>query len=148
MGQGGIWSTSWMMQSSIGARSLKQRARRPPSTGAVPAVTIGAPLLPPAAKHKLPIDTPFIAAIRATSMPEDPITRLQFARDEIDWIFGEGYAAAHPDVVTAVMLTAAIDLAALAIAGALEHVAAALLEAEPIENGSGIVRAQALVVAR
>jgi hypothetical protein len=46
------------------------------------------------------------------------------------------------------MLTAATDFAALAIAGALEHVAAALLETEPTENGSGIVQARELVVPR
>jgi hypothetical protein len=79
-------------------------------------------------------------------MPADPVSRLQFARQEIDRVFGDGYAAAHPDVVSAVMLTAATDLDALAIADALEHVAGALLESEPVENGSGIVRPRELVV--
>ena len=57
----------------------------------------------------------------------DPISRLKFARDEIDRVFGAGYAAAHPDVVAAVMMTAASDFAALAIARATQDVAAALL---------------------
>jgi hypothetical protein len=49
----------------------------------------------------------------------DPIARLQFARDEIDRVFGEGYAAAHPDVVAAVMISASLDFAAGVIAAAL-----------------------------
>jgi hypothetical protein len=38
-----------------------------------------------------------------------PISRLQFARDEIDRVFGAGYAGAHLDAVSAVMMTAASD---------------------------------------
>jgi hypothetical protein len=76
----------------------------------------------------------------------DPISRLQFARDEIDRVFGTGYAAAHPEVVTAVMLTAASDYAALAIAGALQRIATALLEPDPERDASGIVRAHELLV--
>jgi len=49
----------------------------------------------------------------------DPISRLQFARDEIDRVFGAGYAAAHPDVVSAVMISASLDWAATTIAAAL-----------------------------
>jgi hypothetical protein len=73
----------------------------------------------------------------------DPISRLEFARDEIDRVFGVGYAAAHPDVVSAVMMTAASDFAALAIARAIQDVAAALLveEETPAPNG-GLVRAR------
>jgi hypothetical protein len=77
-------------------------------------------------------------------MPEDPITRLRFARDEIDRVFGDGYAAAHSDLVAAVMSTAAINFATAVIADALERIAAALLE--PEENGAGIVRASELLV--
>ena len=76
----------------------------------------------------------------------DPISRLQFARDEIDRVFGDGYAAAHPDAVAAVMTSAATDFAALTIARAIGEVAAALLEAEPApENGSGIMRPRRLL---
>jgi hypothetical protein len=46
-------------------------------------------------------------------------------------VFGPGFAAAHPDVVVAVMQTAASDFAALAIARAIQDVAAALVEPEP-----------------
>ena len=49
--------------------------------------------------------------------------RLQFARDEIDRVFGEGYATAHPDVVAAVMLSASLDWAAQHLAEAVrDHV--------------------------
>ena len=58
----------------------------------------------------------------------DPLSRLQFARDEIDRVFGANYAAAHPEVVTAVMATAASDFAALAVAAALRDIAAALAD--------------------
>jgi len=81
-------------------------------------------------------------------MPDDPITRLRFARDEIDRVFGDGHAAAHSDLVAAVMSTAAINFATVVIAEALERIAAALLETEPVDNGSGIVRAHELVVPR
>jgi hypothetical protein len=33
----------------------------------------------------------------------DPISRLEFARQEVDRSFGPNYAAEHSDVVTAVM---------------------------------------------
>ena len=55
-------------------------------------------------------------------MASDPVSRLQFARDEIDRVLGPGYAAAHPEVVIAVMQSAASDYAALAIARALQDV--------------------------
>jgi hypothetical protein len=58
----------------------------------------------------------------------DPIARLQFAREEIDRVFGEGYATSHPDVVAAVMQLAAVDYAAQLLAGAIVQVAAALTE--------------------
>lgn len=81
-------------------------------------------------------------------MTETPISRLQFARDEIDRVFGSGYAASHPDVVAAVMQSAAIDFAAFTLARAVSEVAAALLAEdapEQIERPIGIVRAQGLV---
>jgi hypothetical protein len=53
------------------------------------------------------------------SRMSDPISRLEFARDEIDRVFGPGYAAAHPDVVSAVMISASLDWAATTIAAAL-----------------------------
>jgi 2-hydroxychromene-2-carboxylate isomerase len=78
-------------------------------------------------------------------MAADPISRLQFARQELDRVFGDGYAAAHPDVVIAIVQSAAADFAALALARAIEQVAAALLEAEPEpESRPAIVRAHSL----
>jgi hypothetical protein len=32
----------------------------------------------------------------------DPVSRLQLSRQEIDGVFGEGYAAAHPELVAVV----------------------------------------------
>jgi hypothetical protein len=62
----------------------------------------------------------------------DPISRLEVVQREIDRVFGEGYAREHPDIVAAVMQTAASDWAAARIAVAIERVAAALLvEEEP-----------------
>ena len=57
----------------------------------------------------------------------DPISRLEVCRSEIDRVFGDGYATAHPDVVTAVVQSAASDWAATRLAIAIERVAEALL---------------------
>ena len=62
----------------------------------------------------------------------DPISRLEFARQEIDRVFGSGHARQHPEVVVAVMQTAASDWAASRLAVAIERVAAALVE--PVEE--------------
>ena len=56
---------------------------------------------------------------------------LPQCRREIDRVFGDGYAAAHPDVVTAVVQSAASDWAATRLAIAIERVAEAML----IEEG-------------
>jgi hypothetical protein len=53
-------------------------------------------------------------------------SRLELARDEVDRVFDQGYAAAHPQMVLAVMNTAATDWGARLIGGALEDIAAAL----------------------
>jgi hypothetical protein len=71
-----------------------------------------------------------------------PITRLQAARQEIDQEFGEGFAAAHSDLLAATMVAGATDFAGLVVANAIERVAVALLE-EP--EGNGIVRASDLL---
>jgi type IV pilus biogenesis protein CpaD/CtpE len=62
----------------------------------------------------------------------DPISRLDVVQREVDRVFGDGYAAAHPDVVTAVVQSAASDWAATRLAVAIERVAEALL-VEPEE---------------
>ena len=62
----------------------------------------------------------------------DPISRLQLAREEIDRVFGAGYAAAHPDVLAVTVQTAASDWAAARLAVATERVAQALLVDEEI----------------
>lgn len=70
----------------------------------------------------------------------DPISRLQFARNEVDRVFGAGYAAAHPEVVASVMTSAAIDYAAQVIAAAL--VAESELDPEAtMTRPAGIIRA-------
>jgi hypothetical protein len=45
-------------------------------------------------------------------MSGDPISRLEVVTREIDRVFGDGYAAAHPELVAAVMHSAASDWAA------------------------------------
>ena len=62
------------------------------------------------------------------------------AQQEIDKTFGSNYAREHPEVVTAVMISASLDWAAMTIAAAL------VAEEESVpHNGSGLVRAQGLV---
>ena len=39
----------------------------------------------------------------------DPISRLEVCQREIDRVFGDGYASAHPYVVSAVVQSAASD---------------------------------------
>ena len=64
------------------------------------------------------------------------------ARQKIDRVFGSGHARQHPELVVAVMQTAASDWAASRLAVAIERVAVALLaEDEEMQNGAGIVRA-------
>jgi hypothetical protein len=58
----------------------------------------------------------------------DPVSRLQIVREEIDRVFGPGYAAAHPEILVGVLQSAASDFAALTIARALQDVALALAE--------------------
>jgi hypothetical protein len=70
----------------------------------------------------------------------DPVSRLQLAQVEIDKVLGDGYARANPQVVSAVMIAASLDWAAMTIAAAL------VAEEETMpHNGSGLVRAQGLV---
>jgi hypothetical protein len=56
----------------------------------------------------------------------DPVSRLAMVRQEIDRTFGEGFAAAHPELVAATMASAASDYMAVAIARSLQDIAAAL----------------------
>jgi type IV pilus biogenesis protein CpaD/CtpE len=72
----------------------------------------------------------------------DPISRLQLAQEEIDRVFGVGYAAAHPDVLVVTVQTAASDWAAARLAVAIERVAAALLVED--ESSHSIMRAHEL----
>ena len=41
----------------------------------------------------------------------DPISRLQLAQAEVDKVFGQDFAAKHPEVVSAVMISASLDWA-------------------------------------
>ena len=64
----------------------------------------------------------------------DPISRLEVCRREIDRVFGDGHAAAHPELVAAIMQSAASDWAATRIAVAIERVAEALLIEEETQQ--------------
>ena len=69
----------------------------------------------------------------------DPVQRLQVAQTEIDKVLGDGYARANPQVVSAVMISASLDWAAMTIAAAL------VAEQETAPRNGGLVRAQGLV---
>jgi hypothetical protein len=76
----------------------------------------------------------------------DPISRLEVCRREIDRVFGDGHAAAHPELVAAIMQSAAIDQAAMRLSAALEFIGRALvIEDETMPSNGPIVRPQALV---
>jgi hypothetical protein len=76
-------------------------------------------------------------------MAADPISRLEVVRREIDRVFGDGHAAAHPELVVAVMNAASSDYAAQLIARSLHDIADALLE--PEEETQRIVPARELL---
>ena len=69
----------------------------------------------------------------------DPVSRLEFARNEVDQVL-QGYSAVHPEVVVAIMQSAASDWAASRLAVAVESVAQALLVEEEAETQQRIVR--------
>jgi hypothetical protein len=74
-------------------------------------------------------------------MPNDPVTRLQFCRDEIDRCFGFRIAAAHPEVIVATMQAATWDHAALVLARAITSFGGALLvDADAMPADSAISR--------
>jgi hypothetical protein len=77
---------------------------------------------------------------------DDPISRLEVVTREIDRVFGGGHAAAHPELVIAVM-NASSDCAAARLALAIERVAEALL-VEGEEAQQHIVPARELLRAR
>jgi hypothetical protein len=78
------------------------------------------------------------------TMP-DPIARLEFCRQEVDRVFGAGHAAANPELVSTIMLTAALDFAAIRLSAAIEQVALVLSEPETMPDNTPIVRASSLL---
>jgi hypothetical protein len=52
---------------------------------------------------------------------DDPMSRLEVVRREIDRVFGDCYGAAHPELVIAVMQSAASDWAAARLGVAIER---------------------------
>ena len=75
---------------------------------------------------------------------DDPISRLKFCKGEIDRVFGAGFARDHPELVSAVMLSASLDFHGLTLARALRDVAVALLEDSPAPN-DGLLRPLAIL---
>jgi hypothetical protein len=75
----------------------------------------------------------------------DPIARLEFCRQEVDRVFGAGHAAANPELVATIMLTAALDFAAIRLSAAIEQVALVLSEPETMADNTPIVRASSLL---
>jgi hypothetical protein len=49
---------------------------------------------------------------RENSAPaDDPMSRLEFCKSEIDRLFGRGFSRDHPELTAAVMLSASMDFA-------------------------------------
>ena len=68
-------------------------------------------------------------------------------QSEIDRLFGSGFAAAHPELVSATMASAASDWAAARLASAIEQVAVALVAEEQWAPPNGaLVRAHQSLV--
>jgi hypothetical protein len=71
------------------------------------------------------------------------MSRLEVVTREIDRVFGDGHAAANPQLVAAVLASASSDWAAQLIARSLQDIAAALLAEEVpqhIVSASGFLR--------
>ena len=75
----------------------------------------------------------------------DPISRLQLARQEIDRVFGPGYAVEHPELVAVVMQSASSDLRRSSLLVPSSTSAAALVEEE---EASGIMQPRELLRVR
>ena len=70
-------------------------------------------------------------------------SRLELAREEVDRVFGPGHAAAHPELVCAIVHAASSDWAARVICAALEDIAGALVEGGGVLPGNaGLVAAR------
>jgi hypothetical protein len=75
-----------------------------------------------------------------------PASRLELARDEVDRVFGNGHAAAHPELVVAIVHAASSDWAARVICAALEDIAGALVEGGvQLPGNAGLVAARSIV---
>jgi hypothetical protein len=74
------------------------------------------------------------------------VSRLELARAEVDRVFGEGSAAAHPELVCAVVHAASSDWAARAICAALGDIAIALVEGVEPPGPAGLVAARSTLV--
>ncbi len=61
-------------------------------------------------------------------------------------MFGDGHAAAHPQMVLAVMNTAATDWAARVITAGLQDIAVALVEGVEPPGPAGLVAARSTLV--
>jgi hypothetical protein len=72
-------------------------------------------------------------------LDDNPISRLEFAKDEIDRVFGRGHSRDHPEVVNTVMLSASLDFLGLTIARGMREITVALLEDAP-PPGDGLFR--------
>jgi hypothetical protein len=73
-------------------------------------------------------------------------SRLELARDEVDRVFGDGHAAAHPELVVAIVHAASSEWAARVICAALEEIAGALFEGGvELPGNAGLVAARSIV---
>ena len=74
------------------------------------------------------------------------VSRLELAREEVDRVFGDGSAAAHPELVVAIVHAASSDWAARVICAALEDIAGAVAESGGVLPGNtGLVAARSIV---
>ena len=89
---------------------------------------------------------PFRGGGHPRRIPE-PVSRLEMVRSEVDRLFGDGFAAPHPELGAATMATGASDWAAARLASAIEQVAVALVAEEQSAPPNGaLVRAHQSLV--
>jgi hypothetical protein len=74
------------------------------------------------------------------------ISRLQLACDEVDRVLGAGSAAAHPELVAAVLNAGMTDWAVRVLGAGLVDIAAALVEGSvELLGNAGLVAARSIM---
>src|SRR5207249_1012986 len=82
---------------------------------------------------------------RNPMLESQSVSRLELARQEVDSIFGVGYAASHPELVAAVLNAGMVDWATRVLGAGLVDIANAVVEGSVQLPGSAGFPARSIV---